>query len=36
MNAIFFALIFIAFAIAGYRELTWSAVADAQSPMEVL
>ena len=36
MNAIFFALVFIAFAIAGYRELTWSAVADAQSPMEVL
>ncbi len=36
MNAIFFALIFIAFAIAGYRELTWSAVADAQSPMQVL
>ncbi|MCH7793786.1 MAG: spore maturation protein [Proteobacteria bacterium] len=36
MNAIFFALIFIAFAIAGYRELTWSAVAGAPSPMEVL
>ena len=36
MNAIFFALIFIAFAIAGYREVTWSAVADAQSPMQVL
>ncbi len=36
MNAIFGALVFIAFAIAGYRELTWSAAADAQSPMEVL
>ena len=36
MNAIFFALIFIAFAIAGYRELTWSAVAGAPSPMQVL
>ena len=36
MNAIFFALVFIAFAIAGFREVTWSAVADAQSPMEVL
>ncbi len=36
VNAIFFALIFIAFAIAGYRELTWSGVADAPSPMQVL
>ena len=41
MNAIFFALIFIAFAIAGYRELTWpgpegAVGAGAASPMEVL
>ena len=45
MNAIFFALIFIAFAIAGYRELTWPGPggglglgieAGASSPMEVL
>ena len=44
MNAIFFALIFIAFVVAGYRELTWSAPEDldlpgqaaASSPMEVL
>ncbi|MHA1152637.1 MAG: nucleoside recognition domain-containing protein [Alphaproteobacteria bacterium] len=39
MNAIFFALVFIAFAIAGYRELTWSGPEpglDASSPMEVL
>jgi len=44
LNAIFFALIFIAFAIAGYRELTWPGPDDlvlageaaASSPMEVL
>ena len=48
MNAIFFALVFIAFAIAGYRELTWPGPgggaarpelvieAGASSPMEVL
>ncbi len=42
MNAIFFALVFIAFAIAGYRELTWPGpefavgAGGAPSPMEVL
>jgi len=41
LNAIFFALIFIAFAIAGYRELIWpgpegAVGAGAASPMEVL
>ncbi len=45
MNAIFFALIFIAFAVAGYRELTWPGPeggaefgieAGAPSPMEAL
>ena len=41
LNAIFFALIFIAFAIAGYRELTWpgpegTVGVGAASPMEVL
>ncbi|MEE9210912.1 MAG: spore maturation protein, partial [Kiloniellales bacterium] len=41
MNAIFFALVFIAFAIAGYRELSWpgpelAVGAGASSPMEVL
>ncbi len=37
VNLIFFALILIAFAIAGYREIVWqSSGPDAQSPMEVL
>ena len=37
MNAIFFALVFIAFAIAGFREVTWSpADPDETSPMAVL
>lgn len=37
MNAIFFALVLIAFVIAGVRQITWSPAAPgAQSPMEVL
>ncbi len=37
VNLIFFALILIAFAIAGYREIVWQPSGpDAQSPMEVL
>ncbi len=37
VNLIFFALILIAFAIAGYREIVWQPGGpDAQSPMEVL
>ena len=36
MNAVFFALVLIAFAVAGVRELAWVAVADEKSPMEVL
>ena len=37
MNAIFFAIVLIAFLVAAYRQVTWDAPdADAQSPMEVL
>ena len=37
VNLIFFALILISFAIAGYREIVWQPGGpDAQSPMEVL
>ncbi|MFQ5774312.1 MAG: nucleoside recognition domain-containing protein [Kiloniellaceae bacterium] len=37
MNAVFFALVLIAFAIAGVREFAWApAGADPQSPMEAL
>ena len=37
MNAVFFALVLIAFAVAGYREVAWVAgLADEKSPMEVL
>ena len=37
MNAVFFALVLVAFAVAGFRELAWVAgAADAKSPMEAL
>ncbi len=41
MNAVFFALVLIAFGVAGYREITWIAPAEiepggAKSPMETL
>ena len=37
MNAIFFAIVLIAFAVAGYREITWVAPAvDAVAPMQAL
>ena len=37
MNAVFFALVVIAFATAGWRELAWVPAADAQvGPMEAL
>ena len=37
MNAVFFAIVLIAFLVAAYRQVTWEpAEADAQSPMEVL
>jgi spore maturation protein SpmA/spore maturation protein SpmB len=36
LNAVFFALVALAFAVAGYREITWIAVPDEKSPMEAL
>ena len=36
MNAVFFALVALAFAVAGYREITWMTAPDEKSPMEVL
>ncbi len=37
MNAVFFALVALAFAVAGYREITWPAgAAGEKSPMEIL
>jgi spore maturation protein SpmA len=37
LNAVFFALVLVAFSVAGFRELAWVAgAADAKSPMEAL
>jgi len=36
LNAVFFALVALAFTIAGYREITWHPALDEKSPMEVL
>ncbi len=36
MNAIFFAIVVIAFLVTGYRELTWTGNADQATPMQAL
>lgn len=36
MNAIFFAIVLIAFLVAGWKQLTWLPVADPSSPIEAL
>ncbi len=36
MNAIFFAIVLIAFLVTGYRELIWTGPADATAPMQAL
>ncbi len=36
MNAIFFAIVVIAFLVTGYRELSWTGPADQTAPMQAL
>ena len=36
MNGIFFAIVLIAFGVAGFRQIFWTPTADVRSPMEML